>query len=196
MRTYGGNLLDAMFLASCADRQLKGGGDQISYDPKRLSGVAVYREVERQFYVGDRIQFTAPDKQLGVANRELGMIERIDKDGNIALRLEDGQNIQFKASQHPHFDHGYAVTSHGSQGLTADRVPINIDTAACPQLINSRLAYVSVSRARIDAQIFTDDFSGLGQKLDHDVAKTSAVDFSQSPNHAIPGAGLGLGESV
>ena len=174
----------------------KGGGDQVSYDPKRLSGVAVYREVERQFSVGDRIQFTAPDKQLGVANRELAMIERIDKDGNIALGLESGQSIQFKASQHPHFDHGYAVTSHGSQGLTADRVLINIDTTASPQLINSRLAYVSVSRARIDAQIFTDDLSGLGQKLEHDVAKTSAVDFSQSPNHAISGAGLGLGESV
>jgi hypothetical protein len=174
----------------------KGGGDQVSYDPKRLSGVAVYCEVERQFSVGDRIQFTAPDKQIGVANRELGMIEKIDKDGNIALRLEDGQTIQFKASQHPHFDHGYAVTSHGSQGLTADRVLINIDTAASPHLINSRLAYVSVSRARIDAQIFTDDFSGLGQKLEHDVAKTSAVDFSQSPNHATSGAGLGLGESV
>jgi hypothetical protein len=75
-------------------------------------------------------------------------------------------------------------------------VLINIDTAASPQLVNSRLAYVSVSRARIDAQIFTDDFSGLGQKLEHDVAKTSAVNFSQSPNQAISGAGLGLGESV
>ena len=156
---------------------------------------AVYREVERQFSVGDRIQFTAPDKQLGVANRELGMIERIDKDGNIALRLEDGQSIQFKASQHPHFDHGYAVTSHSSQGLTADRVLINIDTAANPQLINSRLAYVSVSRARIDAQIFTDDFSGLGQKLEQDVAKTSAVDFSQSPNHVISGPALALAKA-
>jgi hypothetical protein len=174
----------------------KGGGDQFSYDPKRLSGVAVYREVERQFSVGDRIQFTAPDKQISVANRELGMIEKIDKNGNIALRLEDGQTIQFKASQHPHFDHGYAVTSHGSQGTTADRVLINVDTAAGSRLINSRLAYVFVSRARIDSQIFTDDFSGLGQKLEHDVAKTSAVDFSQSPNHATSGAGLGLDESV
>jgi ATP-dependent exoDNAse (exonuclease V) alpha subunit len=124
------------------------------------------------------------------------MIDKIDREGNIALRLEDGQTIQFKASQHPHFDHGYAVTSHGSQGLTADRVLINIDTAASPHLINSRLAYVAVSRARIDAQIFTDDSSGLGQKLEHDDAKTSAVDFSQSPNHTTSGTGLGLGESV
>ncbi|MGA8186318.1 MAG: MobF family relaxase, partial [Candidatus Sulfotelmatobacter sp.] len=145
-------------------------GDQVSYDPKRLSGVSVYREAEREFSVGDRIQFTAPDKQLVIANRELGTVERIDSNGNIALRLEDGRTVQFNAVDHPHFDHGYAVTSYGSQGLTADRVLINIDTTANPQLINSRFAYVSVSRAGIDAQIFTDDSSGLGQKLEHDVA--------------------------
>ena len=33
-----------------------------------------YRELERGFSVGDRIQFTAPDKSLGVANRDLAVI--------------------------------------------------------------------------------------------------------------------------
>jgi ATP-dependent exoDNAse (exonuclease V) alpha subunit len=88
-------------------------------------------------------------------------------------------------------DHGYAVTSHGSQGLTADRVLINIDTAVNPQLINSRFAYVSVSRAAIDARIFANDSSGLAQNLEHDVAKTSAVDFFQSANHGLSDTGLG-----
>jgi urease beta subunit len=71
------------------------GGDQVSYDPKRLSGVSVYRETEREFSVGERIQFTAPNKQLGVANRELGIIEKIDVDSNVAVRLEDGRTVQF-----------------------------------------------------------------------------------------------------
>jgi AAA domain len=170
---------------------LKAGGDEVSYDPKRLSGVSVFREAEREFSVGDRIQFTAPDKQLGVANRELGLIERIDTESNIALRLEDGRAVQFNAEDHPHFDHGYAVTSHSSQGLTADRVLIHIDTAANPQLLNSRFAYVSVSRASLAAEIFTDNSAGLGRKLAHEVDKTSAVDFSHSANHAILDTGLG-----
>lgn len=79
----------------------KASGDQISYDPRRLSGVSVYREMEREFSVGDRIQFTAPDKHLGVANRELGTIEKIDANGNISLRLEDSRNVQFNATEHP-----------------------------------------------------------------------------------------------
>lgn len=83
----------------------KASSDQVSYDPKRLTGVSVYREMEKEFSVGDRIQFTATEKQLGVANREHGTIEKIDAAGYISLRLEeDGRNVQFNATEHPHFD--------------------------------------------------------------------------------------------
>ena len=34
-------------------------GEHQSYDPRRLSGVAVYDEVERAFSQGDRVQFSA-----------------------------------------------------------------------------------------------------------------------------------------
>jgi conjugative relaxase-like TrwC/TraI family protein len=163
----------------------KAGGYQVSYDPKRLSGVSVYRETEREFSVGERIQFTAPNKQLGVANRELGIIEKIDVDSNIDLRLEDGRTVQFNATEHRHFDHGYAVTSHSSQGITADRVLINIDTSAHSQLLNSRFAYVAVSRASLNAEIYTNDAIDLGQRLSGDVSKSSAVEFSHSAGHSM-----------
>jgi ATP-dependent exoDNAse (exonuclease V) alpha subunit len=163
----------------------KASGDQVSYDPKRLSGVSVYREIEREFSVGDRVQFTAPEKRLGVANRELGTIEKMDPDGNISLRLEDYRNVQFNAAEHPHFDHGYAVTGHSSQGLTADRVLINIDTTVNSQLINSRFAYVAVSRASLDAEVYTNDSTDLGQKLSGDISKSSAVEFSYSTGKAM-----------
>ena len=59
--------------------------------------------------------------------------------------------VAFDSREMRHFDHGYAVTSHSSQGLTAERVLVNIDTDAHPGLINGRFAYVSVSRASHDA---------------------------------------------
>jgi ATP-dependent exoDNAse (exonuclease V) alpha subunit len=50
--------------------------------------------------------------------------------------------------------YGYAVTSHSSQGQTADRVLVHIDTEqAGEKLVNRRLAYVAVSRGRYDAQV-------------------------------------------
>lgn len=171
----------------------KATGDQVCYDPKRLSGVSVYREAEREFAAGDRIQFTAPNKGLGVANRELGRIEKIDAQGNITLRLEDSRAVQFNAAENRHFDHGYAVTSHSSQGLTAARVLINIDSAAPAQLINSRFAYVAVSRASLDAEIYTDDAANLGQRVSGDISKSAAIEFSAATIDFPPNLGLGQG---
>ena len=88
-----------------------------------------------------------------------------------------------------HFDHGYAVTSHSSQGLTAERVMVNLDSHVNADLINQRFAYVSVSRGSHDAQIFTDKATSLIEKLSHDVVKSSALSVgSQGAN--TPDAGL------
>jgi hypothetical protein len=46
-------------------------GEQVSYDPRRLHGVTLYRETERGFSQGDRVQFTAPNRERHIANREL-----------------------------------------------------------------------------------------------------------------------------
>ena len=91
------------------------------------------------------------------------------------------RTVTFDSQAMRHFDHGYAVTSHSSQGITADRVLVNMDTRAHPELINTRFAYVSVSRASQDAQIYTNDATALGQRLSHDASKTSAIDFRQHP---------------
>jgi hypothetical protein len=51
-------------------------GEQMSYDPRRLHGVTLYRETERAFSAGDRVQFTAPNRERHIANRELGTVEK------------------------------------------------------------------------------------------------------------------------
>lgn len=155
-------------------------GEFATYDPRRLSGVSVYREVAHEFAVGDRIQFTAPDRSLGVANRDLAFIESITPDGRIAARLDDNRRIEFNAVDHRHFDHGYAVTSHSSQGLTSERVLIHADTSVHPDLLSSRFGYVAVSRASHEAVIFTNDLGRLAQQLGTEVNKTSALEISHS----------------
>jgi conjugative relaxase-like TrwC/TraI family protein len=160
----------------------KSSGEQATYDPRRLTGVSVYREIDREFSVGDRIQFTAPDKSLGVANRDLAAIESIAPDGNISARLDNNRQVEFNAEVHRHFDHGYAVTSHSSQGLTAERVLVNADTGVHPDLLNSRFGYVSISRASHEATLFTDDMTKLSPQLSADASKTSALEINQAPS--------------
>jgi ATP-dependent exoDNAse (exonuclease V) alpha subunit len=157
-------------------------GTQQTYDPRRLSGVAVYQEVQREFSEGDRVQFTAPARELQVANRELGTIERVSQSGNLEIRLDSGREVRFNIREHPHLDHGYAVTSHSSQGQTAGRVLIHVDTDKSELLVNDRFAYVSISRGQYDAHIYTNDSRGLSRSLSRDCSQRTATEVEQQPS--------------
>ena len=74
------------------------------------------------------------------------------------------------------------MTSHSSQGQTADRVLIHVDSSqAHGELLNSRMAYVSVSRAQFDVQMYTNDAKMLGQQLSRDVSNPSAIQQTSEP---------------
>jgi len=161
-------------------------GSEVTYDPRRQQGVSVYREEPRSFAVGDRIQFTAPANDLKIANRELGTVEAIGQDGQMRLKMDGGRDVHLDSREHPHLDHGYAVTSHSSQGQTAERVLIHVDTElAAKDLLNSRMAYVAVSRGAEDAQVYTNDRAKLPEALGHDVSHESAHTPTIKPEQAI-----------
>jgi ATP-dependent exoDNAse (exonuclease V) alpha subunit len=83
-------------------------------------------------------------------------------------------------------DHGYAVTSHSSQGQTADRVLIYVDTElGAKDLLNNRMAYVSVSRGAYDAQIFTNDREKLGHDVSHSSAHAPEMKPEQKQEQAV-----------
>ena len=161
-------------------------GSRFTYDPVRLHGVSVWKEARRDFSQGDRVQFTAPYRDRQIANRQLGTLRGVDREGNLQIRMDSGGEVQFNIREHPHLDYGYAVTSHSSQGVTADRVLLHVDTGQTHQkLINRRLAYVAISRGRYDAQIYTNDAETPGEALSRDVSKKCAlaVETSSGPEH-------------
>jgi conjugative relaxase-like TrwC/TraI family protein len=167
-------------------------GSTVTYDPRRLKGVNVFREVEREFAAGDRVQFTALNKQLGVANRDLGTVVILE-DSKMSLRM-DGKShrmVTFAPQEFRQFDHGYAVTSHSSQGLTAGRVLAHIDTDSSPGLINNRLAYVAISRASNDAHVYTNNAETLGERLASEITKTAAIDLAKQFSTEQPRAPFG-----
>jgi ATP-dependent exoDNAse (exonuclease V) alpha subunit len=152
-------------------------GKELTYDPSRVQGVTVYQEAERNFSVGDRIQFTAPYRNHRIANRQLGTIQEIRSNRTLKIKLDSGRTVMLSLRSHPHLDYGYAVTSHSSQGLTADRVLVNVDTtSAHEKLLNTRFGYVAVSRARFEAKIYTDNGQALGKELGRDVSKRTAIE--------------------
>ncbi len=92
---------------------------------------------------------------------------------------KDERAVTFDPREMRHFDHGYAVTSHSSQGLTTGRVIANMDGETARSLVNTRLAYVAISRASEDARIYTNDAATIGQRLATEITKTAAVEFRQ-----------------
>lgn len=64
--------------------------------------------------------------------------------------MDDGKSVTFDINEMQHFDHGYAVTSHSSQGLIADRVLVNIDTNVHPELIKTDEFYVNYLGFHVD----------------------------------------------
>jgi ATP-dependent exoDNAse (exonuclease V) alpha subunit len=175
-------------------------GPEIAYDPRRLQGVNVYKGEEREFSQGDRVQFTAPFRKERIANRELATIERIDGEGNLRLRLESGRQVQISIREHPHLDYGYAMTSYSSQGQTAGRVIVHVAARDLEnrELVNRRFAYVALSRAREDAQIYTNDAVALAAKLDRQVSKQVAIEIRPARVQEVDltmAVGAGMGHS-
>jgi ATP-dependent exoDNAse (exonuclease V) alpha subunit len=157
-------------------------GKFVTYNPARLSGVTVYQPEVRAFALGERVQFTAPWKDKGIANRDIGTIDYLDKHGNISVRMDDsGRSVAWNLNGNKHVDYAYTMTSHSSQGATVDRVLIQIDTgdSRTRKLINGQLAYVAASRPRYDAQIFTDQAEKLSPALSRTNENTTALSPDQ-----------------
>src|SRR5215510_1998453 len=149
-------------------------GRKLTYNPTRLSGVSVYYEAKRAFAEGDRLQIRAPFRAKRIANGELGTITKIEPD-KIRLAMDSGREISVALREFRHLDYGYAVTSHSWQGLTFDRVLVNADTQESARLLNSRTAYVGISRARYDALIYTDSTQNLSDALNREIEKETAL---------------------
>lgn len=159
-------------------------GREITYNPERLSGVSVYKEAKRQFAVGDRIQFRAPFAEAKIKNSELGTITEI-AEGKLTVALAGKRVVTFDPERFPHLDHGYAVTSYSAQGKTMARVIVNAETTETDLLLNQRMAYVAVSRAKFDARVYTDSAADLGGALNRPKNKEMALEALRESQAAV-----------
>ncbi len=75
-----------------------------------------------------------------------------------------------------HLAHGYVVTSHASQGKTVDRVFIGQSSDSLPASSREQF-YVSVSRGREQATIYTDDKEALLEAVSRSDDRLTATEF-------------------
>ena len=137
----------------------KDAGDTVSYNPARTgSGVSVFEKRTQGFGTGERVQFTASDRKLGVTNRTTGQIVSV-KDGIAKLRLDEGgRSVSLDLSRFRHLDYAYTSTSHLAQARTVGRCAVQIDTDdwRTHSLVNQVMTYVASSRPEDELKFFTD----------------------------------------
>lgn len=153
--------------------QLVVGRDTIPFDqPTRFT---VYRPSSLAFSKGDRVRitknFTSKDKAVRVNNGDLHTIDAIGKDGAITL-----DNHMKLPRSFGFLDYGYVVTSHASQGKSVDRVIIGQSSYSFAASSKEQF-YVSVSRGKQKATIFTDDKRALLEAVSHGDERLTATDL-------------------
>jgi ATP-dependent exoDNAse (exonuclease V) alpha subunit len=150
-------------------------GRILTYDPARTgAGVAVFEKRIQKLSVGEHVQFTAPDKDLGVTNRNTGTIRSLDRAGNIEVALNDnGRTVRWNLRDNRHLDYAYTSTSHSAQSRTVERCAVHVDTDdhRLHGLINRVFTYVASSRPEYELAVFTDDQEKLARVMgrDHEV---------------------------
>ena len=131
-------------------------------------------ERDIEISVGDRIICLKNDKHIGVRNGTRGKIIEIDKFGKITMQTDSGNIISFNSNSYNYFDLGYAMTLNKLQGATVQKIICNADSNSH---FDRNKFYVAVSRAKLDATIFTDDKDKLQKDAQSWCHKVTSDDF-------------------
>ncbi len=119
----------------------------------------VFRPSTLPVAIGERIRITRNGTSLDgkhrLNNGAIYTVKRFDELGNPVLN--NGWTV---SKEYGHLTHGYVVTSHSSQGKTVDHVIVGQSSKSFPASSREQF-YVSVSRGRKQATIYTDDKEAL-----------------------------------
>ena len=104
--------------------------------------------------------------------------------------MDSGREISVDLQKFRHLDYGYAVTSYSAQGLTFDRVLVNADTHESARLLNSRTAYVAISRARRRPDLYrlhAESIRALNREIEKETALGAIQDDEREERRSREG---------
>ena len=132
---------------------------------------------------GERIRFTAPEKENHIRTGDFATVERVEP--HLSVRGYNGKTIDLDAETAQHIDYGYAVES--AANLTADRV---ILTGEATQLAGLENDLARLNPSIRELSVYTSDAS---QALQVELAQNSgAAELLSKPQPEM--ANLGLAE--
>lgn len=143
---------------------------------QHASRFSVYRSEPLAIAPGERIRFTANVKSLDgkhrLNNGAVYSVAKVTPRGD--LQLDNGWVVGRNVG---HLAYGYVATSHSCQGRTVDRVMLSESAESLPAA-GAEQFYVSVSRGRKRATVYTDDKRALREAVQESRAGMTAGELN------------------
>lgn len=160
-------------------------GKTRSFDPKRINGYNVMEPQATRLGEGDRAVAKGVIQARDSAGNEVEIkngtelnIGRIEG-GQIEATNDQGETFKIDASRGVTLDLAYAQTANQAQGRTYDNV-VGYMRSSQTKLADQQRAYVTLSRARHNATIVTDDKKKLAEAIERNSGvKETAIDGSR-----------------
>ena len=151
-----------------------------------------------EFCGGDRVLFTRNSRQLDVKNGDLASLTHIEvNDDDLILHAETdaGKRVSWNASDYEHFQHGYSVTAHKSQGITVDHAHVLISDG----MSDREWSYVAASRSRDATHLYctNDTYTEAARTMSRSRQADTSLDYQQEITDMaqIPELGEEINES-
>ncbi|MFN8832729.1 MAG: AAA family ATPase, partial [Alphaproteobacteria bacterium] len=153
-------------------------GKEVRFNPSKLGGtregaIDVFYKSNLELQSGDLVRWTRnyQDSKEIVNTKVISVLSVTDQEISFKTSAD---NVLKLPRSHPslkHMDYGYALTAHAAQGMTYDRVVAALESKH-KHLTNQKSFYVTLSRARHEAVLLTDNKTAL---LDTLKAKTGEI---------------------
>ncbi|HEX3914526.1 MAG TPA: MobF family relaxase [Steroidobacteraceae bacterium] len=126
---------------------------------------------------GDRIVITRNTKLLGTMNGDLATVTALTErrgEVEITAQLDEGRARTWRVRDHPHVEHGYALTVHKAQGASVERAYV----LAHESMSAREWSYVAGSRAREAVHLYAERNTAddLARIMEHSHKKDTALD--------------------
>lgn len=171
-----------------AVRQVKGHYLEILNDQAEISSLSindhknfeVYQKSTINLSKGDKIRVTRngfDTNERRLNNGQIVDVVSVTKKGNIKVRNPISKTDYTLPPDYGHIAHAHCITSHASQGKTVDEVFISQPSGTFPAT-DLKQFYVSVSRGRDKAHIYTDDKQALMEYASEIGDRQSAIELT------------------
>lgn len=151
-------------------------GRVFEYTPREESRIDVGRSERREFSPGDRVVITQREPNGEHKSRTATVVELHP---DYVLVEDKGHKWRVGVKNgHLGLDHGYCVTAHKSQGLTYDRVIVDLKSTS--PTVTREAVYVAITRTRHDVAVLTDDKARLLEAAGRSGAKDHALEIDKN----------------